>query len=94
MSRGLARLVGFAAPAVLVLTGLLVPQVSGAEVRRLEVVGADCHIGEPGFMRLCFAGLPTDAVVAGVQAAGRCWVGPTTWHGRRAVRISVSAAAV
>lgn len=32
----------------------------------------------------------TDAVVAAVQAEGTCWCGPTTWHGRRAMRISVS----
>ena len=32
----------------------------------------------------------TDAVVAAVQAEGTCWMGPTTWHGRRAMRISVS----
>jgi aspartate/methionine/tyrosine aminotransferase len=29
--------------------------------------GAACHVGEPGFMRLCFASEPTDAVVAGVE---------------------------
>ncbi len=32
----------------------------------------------------------TDAVVEAVQADGTCWVGPTTWRGRRAMRISVS----
>ena len=32
----------------------------------------------------------TDAVVAAVQAEGTCWAGPTTWRGRRAMRISVS----
>jgi glutamate/tyrosine decarboxylase-like PLP-dependent enzyme len=32
----------------------------------------------------------TDAVVAAVQAEGTCWMGPTTWRGRRAMRISVS----
>ena len=26
----------------------------------------------------------TDAVVAAVQAEGTCWMGPTTWRGRRA----------
>ncbi|GAB3883993.1 hypothetical protein GCM10029964_044310 [Kibdelosporangium lantanae] len=29
-------------------------------------------------------------VVAAVQAEGTCWCGPTTWHGRPAMRISVS----
>jgi glutamate/tyrosine decarboxylase-like PLP-dependent enzyme len=32
----------------------------------------------------------TDDVVAAVQAEGTCWMGPTTWRGRRAMRISVS----
>jgi DNA polymerase-1 len=32
----------------------------------------------------------TDAVVAGVQRSGVCWMGSTAWHGRRAMRISVS----
>jgi aromatic-L-amino-acid decarboxylase len=32
----------------------------------------------------------TDAVVAAVQEDGTCWMGPTTWRGRRAMRISVS----
>jgi aspartate/methionine/tyrosine aminotransferase len=33
--------------------------------------GAACHIGEPGFMRLCFASERTDAVVAGIERMGR-----------------------
>ncbi|MGE5287401.1 MAG: pyridoxal phosphate-dependent decarboxylase family protein [Micromonosporaceae bacterium] len=32
----------------------------------------------------------TDAVIAAVQKEGTCWCGPTTWQGRRAMRISVS----
>jgi glutamate/tyrosine decarboxylase-like PLP-dependent enzyme len=32
----------------------------------------------------------TDAVVAAVQAEGTCWLGATTWHGRRLMRVSVS----
>jgi glutamate/tyrosine decarboxylase-like PLP-dependent enzyme len=32
----------------------------------------------------------TDRVVAAVQRSGVCWMGPTTWHGLRAMRISVS----
>ena len=35
----------------------------------------------------------TDAVVAAVQADGTCWAGGTTWHGRRAMRLSISDAA-
>ena len=32
----------------------------------------------------------TDTVVQRVQADGTCWLGATTWHGRRLMRISVS----
>ena len=32
----------------------------------------------------------TDRVIEGVQRDGTCWMGGTTWHGRRLMRISVS----
>jgi glutamate/tyrosine decarboxylase-like PLP-dependent enzyme len=32
----------------------------------------------------------TDQVIAAIQRDGTCWCGPTTWRGRRAMRISVS----
>jgi len=32
----------------------------------------------------------TDEVLAQVQARGRVWMGPTTWDGRKAIRVSVS----
>ncbi len=32
----------------------------------------------------------TDRVIEGVQADGTCWVGGTTWRGRRLMRVSVS----
>jgi len=32
----------------------------------------------------------TDNVIIGVQRDGTCWMGGTTWHGRRYMRISVS----
>jgi len=32
----------------------------------------------------------TDAVISAIQRDGTCWCGPTTWHGRRAMRISIS----
>ncbi len=32
----------------------------------------------------------TDRVIAGVQRSGECWMGATTWHGQRLMRISVS----
>ncbi len=35
-------------------------------------------------------GPATDEIVAAVQAEGTCWAGPTTWRGRRAMRLSVS----
>ncbi|WP_181770490.1 pyridoxal phosphate-dependent decarboxylase family protein [Amycolatopsis pittospori] len=36
-------------------------------------------------------GEDTDRVVEAVQKSGECWMGATTWHGRRLMRISVSA---
>jgi glutamate/tyrosine decarboxylase-like PLP-dependent enzyme len=32
----------------------------------------------------------TDRIVEGVQHEGTCWLGGTTWHGRRLMRVSVS----
>ncbi|HEY7545850.1 MAG TPA: aminotransferase class V-fold PLP-dependent enzyme, partial [Blastocatellia bacterium] len=32
----------------------------------------------------------TEKVIAGIQSDGTCWCGPTVWHGRAAMRISVS----
>ena len=32
----------------------------------------------------------TDRVVGAVQAGGECWMGATTWHGMRLMRVSVS----
>jgi hypothetical protein len=32
----------------------------------------------------------TDRVIAAVQEGGVCWMGGTTWRGRRYMRISVS----
>jgi glutamate/tyrosine decarboxylase-like PLP-dependent enzyme len=32
----------------------------------------------------------TDAIIAAIQDEGTCWCGPTTWHGRPAMRFSVS----
>ena len=34
--------------------------------------------------------LPPDAIVAAVIADGTCWLGATTWHDQRLIRISVS----
>jgi aspartate/methionine/tyrosine aminotransferase len=33
--------------------------------------GAACRVGEPGFMRLCFAAVPTDVAVRAVERIGR-----------------------
>ena len=33
--------------------------------------GSACRAGEPGFMRLCFAGVPTDVAEHAVRAIGR-----------------------
>jgi glutamate/tyrosine decarboxylase-like PLP-dependent enzyme len=35
-------------------------------------------------------GPETDAIIEAVQDEGTCWAGPTTWQGRRAMRLSVS----
>jgi hypothetical protein len=32
----------------------------------------------------------TDRMIAALQSEGTCWCGPTTWHGRRAMRVSIS----
>jgi glutamate/tyrosine decarboxylase-like PLP-dependent enzyme len=32
----------------------------------------------------------TDAIIAAIQREGTCWCGPTVWHGRHAMRVSVS----
>ena len=32
----------------------------------------------------------TDRVIDAVQRSGECWMGSTTWHDRRLMRISVS----
>jgi glutamate/tyrosine decarboxylase-like PLP-dependent enzyme len=32
----------------------------------------------------------TEAIIAAVQDEGTCWAGPTTWRGRKAMRVSVS----
>jgi hypothetical protein len=29
-------------------------------------------------------------MIAALQREGTCWCGPTTWHGRRAMRVSIS----
>lgn len=44
----------------------------------------------PGSGDLAAADALTDRVIKAVQRDGTCWVGGTTWHGRRAMRISVS----
>ena len=33
--------------------------------------GAACRVGEPGFMRLCFAGESTDVMLTGIERMGR-----------------------
>ncbi|WP_344949759.1 pyridoxal phosphate-dependent decarboxylase family protein [Terrabacter ginsenosidimutans] len=59
---------------------------------RLEAGGATVHNDVVLNQVLVSVGDPahTDAVVEAVQREGTCWVGATTWHGRRLIRISVS----
>ena len=48
------------------------------EVRLNQVVAA------------CDDARATEAMIAALQREGTCWCGPTTWRGRRAMRISIS----
>jgi glutamate/tyrosine decarboxylase-like PLP-dependent enzyme len=48
------------------------------EVRLNQVVAA------------CEDARATEEMIAAVQREGTCWCGPTTWRGRRAMRISIS----
>ena len=48
------------------------------EVRLNQVVAA------------CDAAGATDEMIAALQCEGTCWCGPTTWRGRRAMRIGIS----
>jgi glutamate/tyrosine decarboxylase-like PLP-dependent enzyme len=65
--------------------------------RFAEVLGADPDVEilnevalNQVLVRFADDDATTDAVLADVQAEGTCWMGPTTWRGRRAMRISVS----
>ncbi|MFO7244848.1 MAG: aminotransferase class V-fold PLP-dependent enzyme [Actinomycetes bacterium] len=60
--------------------------------RLLAEGGAEILAQELNQVLVSFGDL-TDAVIAAVQAEGTCWAGGSTWHGRRAMRISVSDAA-
>jgi glutamate/tyrosine decarboxylase-like PLP-dependent enzyme len=48
------------------------------EVRLNQVVAA------------CDDAAATDRMIAALQCEGTCWCGPTTWHGRRAMRVNIS----
>src|SRR5690606_37060353 len=60
--------------------------------RLLAEGGAEILAQELNQVLVSFGDL-TDAVIAAVQAEGTCWAGGSTWHGHRAMRISVSDAA-
>lgn len=53
----------------------------GAEIRN-EVVLNQVLVGFPGRR--------VDDIIQAVQQDGTCWLGGTTWHGERLIRISVS----
>jgi glutamate/tyrosine decarboxylase-like PLP-dependent enzyme len=63
-------------PGVRILNEIVLNQV----LVRFDDPGADDAAGDRR----------TDAVVLAVQQGGTLWLGGTTWHGRRAMRISVS----
>lgn len=63
--------------------------------RLLEAAGARL-LAPPGLNQVLVRfddDATTDAVIAAVQSDRTCWAGGTVWHGRRAMRISVSDAA-
>jgi hypothetical protein len=41
-------------------------------------------------MAACADAAATDRMIAALQREGTRWCGPTTWHGRRAMRVSIS----
>ena len=62
-----------------------------------HVVERDGLIGAPRSTRCWFGAgsdaerdATTDRVIDAVQRSGECWMGATTWHGMRLMRISVS----
>ncbi len=59
---------------------------------RLAAGGASIHNDVVLNQVLVSIGDPsrTDAIVDAVQREGTCWVGGTTWHGQRLIRVSVS----
>jgi glutamate/tyrosine decarboxylase-like PLP-dependent enzyme len=59
---------------------------------RLEEAGATVHNDVVLNQLLVSVGDPslTDAIIEQVQRDGTCWVGGTTWHGLRLIRVSVS----
>ena len=60
--------------------------------RFAEVLGPepDVEVLNQVLVRFADDDATTDAVLAAVQEEGTCWMGPTAWRGRRAMRISVS----
>jgi glutamate/tyrosine decarboxylase-like PLP-dependent enzyme len=60
--------------------------------RRLESGGATVHNDIVLNQVLVSLGdiARTDAIIEAVQGDGTCWVGGTTWHGQRLIRVSVS----
>ncbi|TWD81488.1 glutamate/tyrosine decarboxylase-like PLP-dependent enzyme [Kribbella amoyensis] len=59
-----------------------------------QLAAAGCEIGNDVVLNQVLVSYgddaETDAVIADVQRAGVCWMGGTTWRGRRYMRISVS----
>ncbi|WP_344217883.1 pyridoxal phosphate-dependent decarboxylase family protein [Kribbella sancticallisti] len=60
--------------------------------RQLEALG--CEIGNEVVLNQVLVSFgsdeETDRMIAAIQAEGTCWMGGTTWRGRRYMRISVS----
>jgi glutamate/tyrosine decarboxylase-like PLP-dependent enzyme len=60
---------------------------SGLAAGGLEVLN-DVRLNQ--VVAACEDDRATEAMITAVQREGTCWCGPTTWRGRRAMRISVS----
>jgi glutamate/tyrosine decarboxylase-like PLP-dependent enzyme len=67
--------------------GLPVMSPAAARLNAVALRWVTELLGLPGS---AWGGFVTGATIAAVQNEGTCWCGPTTWRGRRAMRISVS----
>jgi len=72
-------------PIDLVLLDVMLPGTSGMDLCRALRQKSNVPI-----VMVTARDAETDRVVEAVQRSGECWMGATTWHGQRLMRISVS----